>query len=270
MQNIKINRTKKAGIEDIRRVFTGPIAAGWDTKGKLLSQIKGNDNIVYEKISQYGHDNMKVLDIGCATGRLLSFVNAHFCDCLLEGIDISEDMLFYAKQSGSSNGNRKKIVNDEFLVHDFGNEKFDLIVLKFVLHHMVDEDMVLTKAKNLLLPNGKIFLYTPGKEHFKEIFEDFNEETDILGRKSEEQLKQFLEKCGMHNYSITPCHFSMQMHTFEEFIDFLKRIGSYQKVVGYQDISWDNSFMQSVRNKFKMDMWHTGEFLLVIIQADTI
>ncbi len=248
----------------VKNVFNGIVARGWDTKGNLISRIKGKDNIVYDMIRQYGHDGMSLLDVGCATGRLLSFVNSEFSNCELWGIDISEEMAACARNVSISSNNSIKIVNDDFMEHNFDTQQFDIVILKFVLHHMVDEEKTLLKAKQLLKKDGTLLLYTPGKEHFKETFTVSEKERDILGRKNCEEIRSLFAKCEMEICELLPCRFQMQIDSFDKFTEFLKRIGSYQKIVQYTDKSWEISFLEEVKAKYADTEWHTGEYILAV------
>lgn len=258
------NEQQKSHNEKIGRVFAGFVTAGWDEKGKLLSQVKGKDNIVYDELQECGHDGMALLDVGCATGRLLSYVDVKFCDCHLQGIDISEDMVDYARKATASNENQTEIVKGDFLEYDFGENKFDIVVLKFVLHHMLDECMALKKAKQLLKKDGIIIVYTPGKGHFKEVFDEGEYGADLLGRKDSEQIKALFEKCDMEKVEMRLCEFEMKINTFDEFVEFLKRVGSYQKIVQYTDASWDAPFYEKIRKRFCETEWNKGEYILVV------
>lgn len=248
----------------VKNVFNGIVARGWDTKGNLISRIKGKDNIVYDRIRQYGHDGMRLLDVGCATGRLLSFVDSQFHNCELWGIDISEEMAACARNISVSNHNSRIIVNDDFMEHDFGTQQYDIVILKFVLHHMADEEKTLLKAKQLLKQGGALLLYTPGKEHFKETFTVSPKERDILGRKSCEEIRSLFAECEMEICELLPCGFQMQIDSFDKFTEFLKRIGSYQKIVEYTDESWELGFLEEVKAKYADTEWHTGEYILAV------
>lgn len=252
--------------ERIKGVFAGDIAAGWDTKGKLIAQLEGNDNIVYDAIRKYGNDGMTVLDVGCATGKLLSVINKKFKGCQLYGIDICDDMVCYASKIEMQNDNKKNIIADDFLEYNFGDSLFDMIIFKFVLHHLEDQIAALKKAKQLLKEKGILLIYTPGRNHFAEIFPTREEGEDILGRMSIKELQYLFHKCNMDLITWKECRFRMRIDSFENFIYFLKRIGSYQKIVRYTKASWDEVFLNSVKQKFISTDWLEGEYILGIYQ----
>ena len=188
--------------ENIKKVFTGKVAREWDSKAELISCVKGNDNIVYPELEKEGFNGMQFLDVGCATGRLLSKVSEKFQKCEFTGIDISEEMIRYAKKREYTNKNKLLLINADFMEYDFLDNMYDFIVFKFVLHHMVDEKGALEKANKLLKKGGVLLLYIPGKAHFQEMFDDISEGEDILGSKNAEQIKDLMCECGMDKIEI--------------------------------------------------------------------
>lgn len=250
--------------EKVRKVFAGSIAEGWDTKGNLIHKMNGKDNRVYEKIREFGYNGMTLLDVGCATGRLLEKADSMFKNSSLKGIDFSADMISYAKQKNFSNDNAIQFICDDWLEYDFKDEIFDLIIFKFVLHHLQDNEMALKKAKSLLKPGGKLIIYTPGEKYLVEIFGKVKDAEDCLGRKRKDQIINLLQKIEINNISIESCEFQISMKSFSDFVEFLKRIGSYQRIMHYSNNNWNNQFMLSIQNKYIDGMWHTGEYFLII------
>ena len=56
---------------------------------------------------------------------------------------------------------RLNIIDDFFESHDFGNERFDLIIMVHVLEHFYDVRRALAKCRNLLKDNGALFVEVP-------------------------------------------------------------------------------------------------------------
>jgi len=249
--------------ERVRKVFAGSIAKGWDTKSNYIQKINGKDNQVYEKIKEFGQNGMTLLDVGCATGRLLQKTDLMFEKCKLVGIDFSDDMILYAKKKRFSANNHVDLICDDWLEYNFGKALFDIIVFKFVFHHFIDEEAALKKAKSLLKVGGRLIIYTPGGKYLSEIFGEVKDEGDCLGRKKEEQISDLLQKTDMENATIESCKFQLSLKNFSDFINFLKSIGSYQKILNYSNSEWDDKFMGTVQNRYKENMWHSGEYLLI-------
>lgn len=100
--------------------------------------------------------NQKILEIGCAAGRLGREIKklGHY----VAGIEISESAAHEAKK-----------VLDEVYVFDIEGEwptellsqKFDLVVLPEILEHVFDPVYVLKKSSAVLKDRGKIIITTP-------------------------------------------------------------------------------------------------------------
>jgi ubiquinone/menaquinone biosynthesis C-methylase UbiE len=88
-----------------------------------------------------------VLDIGCGTGIYTRYFSD--MDKSVTAIDISENMLDFAKKSILKKNNTS-FIKDDFLTHDFGDKKFDLIFASFVINYFDDLDLFFKKIKKLL------------------------------------------------------------------------------------------------------------------------
>lgn len=96
----------------------------------------------------------KVLDIGCAEGRLLKAFHEIGCQCW--GIEHKD----YPKSRFLCSESITYIQRDMELV-DLPDKSFDLIFLWHVLEHMDNPDVVIRKAANLLAEGGALVLAVP-------------------------------------------------------------------------------------------------------------
>ncbi|OHB17889.1 MAG: hypothetical protein A2734_00910 [Parcubacteria group bacterium RIFCSPHIGHO2_01_FULL_40_30] len=100
--------------------------------------------------------NQRVLEIGCAAGRLgREFKKlGHY----VAGIEISES----AAQEAKKNLDEVYIFDiEDNWPAEISREKFDLIVLPEVLEHVFDPVYVLKKSSAILKPDGEIIITTP-------------------------------------------------------------------------------------------------------------
>ncbi len=100
--------------------------------------------------------NQKILDIGCGTGEFSGLFNKES----YTGIDINKEYINFAKTKKKKN----------FLVMDatdlkFEDETFDAILVMAILHHLelAGVEKVLSEAKRVLKPNGKILILEDAK-----------------------------------------------------------------------------------------------------------
>jgi len=103
--------------------------------------------------------NIKILDIGCSTGALLSVFKSYGYFNLL-GLDPSPICSKIAK----------KLYNIKVISNNISNfrtrEKFDLIILSAVLEHLVDIKSSVRKIRRLLKEGGFLFIEVPDIERF--------------------------------------------------------------------------------------------------------
>jgi ubiquinone/menaquinone biosynthesis C-methylase UbiE len=106
-----------------------------------------------------------ILDLGCGTGNL--FLKLLKLDCLVWGVDISEDMVEVLKERipGDRKEKTKLVVQnvDEFILGC--EQRFDCIVSSSVLHHLPDYVQTLEMALKLLKPGGWLYItHEPTKD----------------------------------------------------------------------------------------------------------
>ncbi len=102
-----------------------------------------------------GHDpdGLSILEAGVSTGEALRLLAEAGCR-RLTGLDIAQRMLDQARQ---------RVPFGRFILgsveeHDFGNERFDVIIAGFTLHHMHDPGAFFDLARRVLQPGGWFFV----------------------------------------------------------------------------------------------------------------
>lgn len=96
-----------------------------------------------------------VLDVGCGLGRLTAKLSNHRRRTL--GIDLSPEMISRARQT-YANDNRVSFICDDFLAHDFGNQKFACVITAAALHH-VPVDMAISRLIELTACGGRLIVH---------------------------------------------------------------------------------------------------------------
>jgi ubiquinone/menaquinone biosynthesis C-methylase UbiE len=126
----------------------------WDSIARKRDTWKGMGQWYHRRLAEiyrfYVSPNMRVLEIGCADGRLLAGLNPS--DGV--GIDFSEEMIRRAKQNHP---------DLEFIhadAHDLSaiNETFDIIVLSDLVNDLWDVQRVLEQIKRLSTPRTRIII----------------------------------------------------------------------------------------------------------------
>lgn len=96
----------------------------------------------------------RILDVGCAEGRLLNAFLENGCECW--GIEHH----FYPA-SRFINAHRIRYLQGDFHTMNLPEKAFDLIFLWHVLEHMDDPQLVMNRLYKLLSPKGAIILAVP-------------------------------------------------------------------------------------------------------------
>ena len=109
---------------------------------------------LFEALAEYsgigpGHS---ALEIGPGTGQATDPVLETGCDYL--AIELGENLAQMMRDKYSKHPNFR-IINDDFITHDFGGEKFDLIYSAATIQ-WIPEEIAYTKVFDLLKPGGTL------------------------------------------------------------------------------------------------------------------
>jgi 2-polyprenyl-3-methyl-5-hydroxy-6-metoxy-1,4-benzoquinol methylase len=151
-----------------------------------------------------GKDHKSLLEIGSAYGFFLEVAKPAFERVL--GIDITEDGCHYASQTLGM-----PVVQDDFLAHDFGNERFDVMTMWDTIEHLREPNLYLEKLATMM-PTGGLLTFTTGdidgwnarlrKEHWRMIHPPTH--VHYFSRRT---LAQMLERYGFETVYSKHCGF---------------------------------------------------------------
>ena len=108
-------------------------------------------------ISKY-HQNGEILDIGCATGQFLHYMEKHGWKTI--GVEPDEKTRARAVTEYGLQ------VFPEEQLNAFNKSSFDVITMWHVLEHVSDLNSRMKQLKNLLKPKGTIFIAVPNCEAY--------------------------------------------------------------------------------------------------------
>lgn len=140
-------------------VFDSNVVNSFDSHiTKSVPSYLESHNLIVSVAKDFLSDNSKVLDIGCSTGSLLDKIKNNLSNkAELTGIDISKDMINYAKKVHKN----KKI---KFYCKDIlkiKNKSYDLIISFYTLQfiHPNKKNSFIKKCYELLNQNGYLILF---------------------------------------------------------------------------------------------------------------
>lgn len=123
-------------------------------------------------LTQYKTKPAQILDIGCGTGRNISYVSetVERSNFIFYGIDYSKDCIAYAKVQYKSQGVRFKAYSGKKL--PFKDNTFDFVVSSHVLEHIKKEDalLYLSEISRVLKKGGISVIGTPNRKYCQDLF----------------------------------------------------------------------------------------------------
>jgi len=231
---------------DVLKVFSEQ-ALAWNGKNVLISRKQGETCRLMKFLKDLVSDGMTVLDVGTGTGKIAHRLTALGKDIQIFAVDIVFDML---RKFGQEDKETTALCLTDIQRTCFRANLFDIITAQQVLHHLPNPAHVLDEAYRILKPKGYIIILTVGTEYQSEIFpySDCPITEDALGRTNPEQIKALLEGCGFLNCKIKNDFFQMRFDDFRSYFDFMKSIGSLNKLYNYKVLpssAEDNLYKQA-------------------------
>lgn len=133
--------------------------------GGLNSIDKARLSLAAEIISENQENKgASILDIGCANGGLLQCLDEKGYKNLT-GIDITRICVENVKKLGY-----KAYFGGVFNLEELSDKKYDVVILSHVLEHLFDLQQTAKNLKNLLNPNGIIYIEVPDASQYANHF----------------------------------------------------------------------------------------------------
>jgi SAM-dependent methyltransferase len=107
----------------------------------------------YEYLRRFVSPPGRMLDIGCFNAKILYLARNEGWD--VQGLDLSPELAAKVKQEVDID-----IAVEDFLAHE-PTEKYDVVILRHVLEHLVDPIQAMSKIKQLLNADGLALIEIP-------------------------------------------------------------------------------------------------------------
>jgi ubiquinone/menaquinone biosynthesis C-methylase UbiE len=143
------------------RAYNHEMPERYDTSFWMtFCQMSLLDHLVVEKL-QPNIASLRILDVGCATGRLLSALASAGATCL-SGVDLAPRMLDLARKKLAGQGVAAALHQaDAEEALPWPAESFDVITLIGVLHHFYHPLAALREIHRTLRPSGHLLVIDP-------------------------------------------------------------------------------------------------------------
>jgi ubiquinone/menaquinone biosynthesis C-methylase UbiE len=152
----KIDRYKANGL----RAYNQKWPERYDSSAFIRFWISGYDQTVVSAIDGLDR-NSRILDVGCATGRLLgTLASAGFGN--LAGVDIAERIVSVSKRRLEQIGVLAELrVADAETGLPWCSSSFDIVTVTGVFHHFFRPEMAIQEISRVLSPGGKVVIVDP-------------------------------------------------------------------------------------------------------------
>jgi len=137
-----------------------------------IDGVVGNMVVIWNRIKQHLNGNVtNILDVGCGYGYGLKYLKDQVVNSFIYGIESSSECceIMQSKEIGAT------LVTTDF-DSNWTNKyegKFDLIIIRHVVEHMMDPAGSFEKLKIVLNENGFIYIATPDMMHPRTVLRDY-------------------------------------------------------------------------------------------------
>lgn len=192
----------------------------------------------------------KVLEIGPGTGQATTPVLETGCD--YKGIELGENLAGFMREKYKGYENFS-LVNDDFISHDFGEERFDVIYSAATIQWL-PEDKAFTKTFELLNSGGTLammFLHMDYKTPQPELYEDIQKVYDEYFKPSQKYTMGSFGYDNAVNYGYTQLE-TKHFYGVREFTadEYIKYIGTHSDHISLEE-PYRTAFFEGIRKAIK-------------------
>ncbi|KAF5294363.1 hypothetical protein FQR65_LT10816 [Abscondita terminalis] len=153
-------------IDDDENAFFSKVSPIWWDMSLQFSTMHKVGAVTYKYIREIfafngvkEDENVEIIDVGCGGGIISEAIARH--GYTVTGIDVNEDLIKVAKEHSALD----KTLTNLTYYHTSANrqayrdpEKYDVVILAYVLQHVKKHEILLRDCVKLLKPGGLIFI----------------------------------------------------------------------------------------------------------------
>ena len=143
------------------------------------------------------HPAFSLLDAGCGTGGMLSYIRARFPEAALTGIDFSERALELTGRRELGAG----LIAGSTDQLPFDDARFDVVLsLDVIAVHGVDDQAAVSEMHRVLRPGGQLIMNLPAFDFLRG---SHDAAVNIARRYTRPRLERLLQHAGFADYRMT-------------------------------------------------------------------
>lgn len=109
-------------------------------------------------LAQMSDRDLRVLDVGCGTGKFASLVLTQFPKAQVFGLDLSQQMIHKGLPRLDQWAGRYQVVRGDSERLPFAANSFDVVTCSHSFHHYPHQDRVVCEMHRVLKPDGRLML----------------------------------------------------------------------------------------------------------------
>jgi 2-polyprenyl-3-methyl-5-hydroxy-6-metoxy-1,4-benzoquinol methylase len=205
---------------------------GWSSKRNLIEQCDGVSDRATALLLDSLQPGVRILDLGAGAGKVAEKVLAAEPTARLTLVDHAPGMVRNLRERFSGN-QRVRILQADLHVLPklLSGERFDMITLFQVLHHVPRPGMALKTAASLMAAGGCVIVLTVGPRYQEAVFP--RTRRDGLGRRQISNWVALAEAAGLDVEVVHNDQFLRRFRDGLAFAQFQHSNGSLEKLAGY-------------------------------------
>ncbi|MFX4262318.1 class I SAM-dependent methyltransferase [Pelotomaculum propionicicum] len=129
-------KTEKMSREEIKMRFNNEIASLYSQRGAAwLIEFSYAFGLVQQLVEPFIRQCPSILDLGAGTGNLSRAILEKIKSVHMTLMDYSQNMLDEVPKVLAEYRGRYRIVNADFMEHDFGQRNYAAVISSFAIHH---------------------------------------------------------------------------------------------------------------------------------------
>lgn len=156
--------------------------------------LQPKEHALAARVTKHLPRDGKLLEVGCGEGSNLAYLARHAQGCSLTGVDFSEKKVVFMSHAVPG----ADAVCADATALPFGDEVFDVVYLRDLLHHVdFAREAVLDEAWRVLKPGGRIVIFeSHGRRMLSRLFMLVNPVERGMRNSTPEQLQAMGRRLG--------------------------------------------------------------------------